>query len=208
MKELGSSTLVEVSFHTLHFKITSCSICHYFAEIGLDLEVNEVMRYLDTDYHACQIISNHPVPAGINTFYFEVSIDPSIGKNSVCELAIGFTTHPSRLDNYLPGWWSIGSVSWAFHRDVGGFSTNNRKISEAFRDHTFSKGNTIGCGIIYDAAGVGIEGKIFYTKDGKALGVGFDSGVIGRLYPTIGIFVAIKCTVNWGPDSAAGKAFL
>lgn len=46
----------------------------------------------------------------------------------------------------------------------------------------------------------GVEGKIFFTKEGKSLGWAFDSGVVGRLYPAAGAERDSGCTANWGKD--------
>lgn len=143
------------------------------------------------------------MPAGIESFYFEVAIDPEVGKGPTCEFAVGFTTQRSHLDNSLPGLFGARTSSWGFHGDIGCLCTtskNTKTFSEAFGQHaTFGKGNTIGCGVVYTSDD-GLEGSIFYTKDGEALGVAFESSIIGRLYPTIGMSEAVKCTANWGHE--------
>ena len=62
----------------------------------------------------------------------------------------------------------------------------------------FVKGETVGCGVVYGEDGV--EGKIFFTKAGKSLGWAFESGVVGRLYPAVGVRGVVMCDTNWGED--------
>ena len=162
------------------------------------------LEHSGEESHACMIMSNHPVPAGMERFYYEINVDPNVGEAPICELAVGFTTKATKVDRVLPGLTNPTAKSWALHGDMGGLFVNGRNINENFEriaKTTFSKGNTIGCGIIYASQDV-IEASIFYTLDGKALGVGFDGQIIGRMYPTIGISEAMKCTVNWGLESS------
>ena len=62
----------------------------------------------------------------------------------------------------------------------------------------YGKGATVGCGVVYRDGGV--DGSIFFTKDGASLGVAFDKGVLGRLYPAAGMAERAALEANWGND--------
>lgn len=142
------------------------------------------------------IQSNHPVPAGILSFYFETTISPNVGSPSSI-LAIGLATQISRFDGYFPGWDHQVSRSWGYHGDDGSIHSQTPR-NDKWTLQPYTKGETVGCGVVY--ASEGAEGRIFFTKQGKSLGWAFESGVIGRLYPVVGMIEAMACTANWGDD--------
>jgi hypothetical protein len=144
------------------------------------------------------VIANHPVPAGIECFYFEIEIQPDLGRDSELIIAIGFTTQPVRLENF-PGWFFHAAPSWGYHGDDGRFFANGYE-SNRLPQAPYGKGTTIGCGIIYQN---GVDGQIFYTKDGESLGIAVEKGVVGRLYPVVGVAEPVKLEANFGDDLQA-----
>lgn len=148
------------------------------------------------------ILANHPIPAGIERFYFEVEIRPDLGKVQNPSNAIGFATQPARLNN-MPGWFNPIAPSWAFHGDDGHLFANKNMGFQEYAE-PYGKGDTIGCGVIFQN---GVDGVIFYTRNGKSLGVAFDKSVRGRLYPAIGMWGPAAITTQWGED-ASGRQFI
>ena len=148
------------------------------------------------------ILANHPIPAGIERFYFEVGIRPDLGSVQNPFNAIGFATQPARL-NKMPGWFNPIAPSWAFHGDDG-ITFANKDMSTQKYAEPYGKGDTIGCGVIFQN---GVDGIIFYTRNGKSLGVAFDKSVRGRLYPAIGMSEPAAITTQWDED-AAGRSFI
>ena len=148
------------------------------------------------------ILANHPIPAGIERFYFEVEIRPDLGRVQNLWNAIGFATQPARVTN-MPGWYNAVAPSWAFHGDDGKIFAN-RSISSQKYGEPYGKGDTIGCGVIFQN---GVDGIIFYTRNGKSLGVAVDKSVRGRLYPAIGMAEPAAISTQWGED-VAGRSFI
>lgn len=142
-----------------------------------------------------QILANHPIPAGIERFYYEIEIKKNVGNDKTIFNAIGFSTQPARLDR-MPGWYNAAAPSFAYHGDDGRLYANR---NEPLKDYagSYGKGDTIGCGVIYDDS---LEGTIFYTRDGEPQGPAFEKDVKGRLYPVIGMTEPAAIAVNFGTD--------
>lgn len=117
----------------------------------------------------------------------------------------------------MPGWYNPTAPSFAYHGDDGRLFGNSNSST---RDYAgpYGKGDTIGCGVIYNN---GIEGMIFYTRNGqpqgmvlstnfisplslhkltRRVGPAFDKNVKGRLYPVIGMTAPTAIKVNFGHD--------
>ena len=141
------------------------------------------------------VLANHPIPAGIERFYFEVEIGPDVGRRQNLFNAIGFATQPARFNN-MPGWFNPIAPSWAFHGDDGKLFAN-RSMSSQIYGEPYGKGDTIGCGVIFQN---GVDGVVFYTRNGKSLGVAFDKSVRGRLYPAVGMQEPAAITTQWSED--------
>ena len=88
-------------------------------------------------------------------------------------IGTGFSTQPARLDR-MPGWYNASAPSFAYHGDDGGLFSNSNHSSKDYSG-TYGKGDTIGCGVIYND---NVEGMIFYTRNGKPQGI----IVIARLF--------------------------
>ena len=146
-------------------------------------------------------LANHPIPAGIERFYFEVNIKSDFGRDKDLLIAVGFATQPARL-NGMPGWSNPIAPSWAFHGDDGRIFANS---DESLMNYAapYGKGATVGCGVIFQN---GVDGNVFYTRDGEPLGVAFDKSVRGRLYPVVGMGEPAAIVANWG-DDVEGRPF-
>lgn len=149
------------------------------------------------DHKPYTVISNHPVPAGSAIFYFEITHSPKIASNSWCSLAIGFVTQPARFEDYFPGWPTNVAPSWGYHSDDGRIFSK-KGGNQDWVNETYGKGETVGCGVMYDDKAV--QGKIFFTKEGQSLGWAFETEVVGRLYPAVGLFREVAGTANFGTD--------
>ena len=80
--------------------------------------------------------------------------------------AIGFSTQPASLDR-MPGWYNAMAPSFAYHGDDGRLFANSNQSSKDFAG-PYGKGDTIGCGVIYNDS---VEGTIFYTRNGEPQGM-------------------------------------
>lgn len=117
----------------------------------------------------------------------------------------------------MPGWYNPTAPSFAYHGDDGRLFGNSNSSTRDYAG-SYGKGDTIGCGVIYND---GIEGMIFYTRNGqpqgtvlstnfihfsslhtltRRVGPAFDKNVKGRLYPVIGMTAPTAITVNFGHD--------
>ena len=117
----------------------------------------------------------------------------------------------------MPGWYNASAPSFAYHGDDGHLYANSNSSSKEYAG-SYGKGDTIGCGVIYDDS---VEGTIFYTRNGAPqgkmvfslsihsasfhelktrIGAAFEKDVKGRLYPVIGMTEPAAIAVNFGND--------
>lgn len=117
----------------------------------------------------------------------------------------------------MPGWYNATAPSFAYHGDDGGLYGNSNHPSKDYWG-SYGKGDTIGCGVIYNDS---VEGTIFYTRNGEPQGMivliasisapymckltsrvgpAFETGVKGRLYPVVGMTQRAAIAVNFGND--------
>ena len=117
----------------------------------------------------------------------------------------------------MPGWYNATAPSFAYHGDDGRLYANS---NQSLKDYagSYGKGDTIGCGVIYNDS---VEGMIFYTRNGEPQGTiiftssipspsmhilicregpAFQKDVKGRLYPAIGMTQPAAIAVNFGTD--------
>lgn len=162
------------------------------SEDGCELEY---VKEPCNDGSGVQILANHPIPAGIECFYYEIEIKKDVGDDTKIFNAIGFSTQPARLDR-MPGWYNATAPSFAYHGDDGRLYANS---NQSLKDYagSYGKGDTIGCGVIYNDS---VEGTIFYTRNGQPQGPAFEKDVKGRLYPVIGMTEPAAVAVNFGSD--------
>ncbi|KAH0169431.1 purine and uridine phosphorylase, partial [Aureobasidium melanogenum] len=120
------------------------------------------------DIQAC---ADHPIPAGLDDFFFEVEIVHG-GQSS--RIAIGLC-NGSSPKTVMPGW---EAGSWAYHGDDGrkfGGTDKGEQYNE-----TYGTGDTICCGVDFNS------NTLAFYKNGISLGTAFE-GVTGRLFPVIAI---------------------
>ena len=159
------------------------------SEDGLDL------TYIDREsVTRTTILANHPIPAGVEHYYFEVEIGPDEDDDEP-RAAVGFATKPPRVDKML-GWHSAAGPSWGWHSDNGNIYANSNYSQRTFGGGPHKRGDVIGCGIIYKD---GVEGVLFYTRNGVALGPAA-LGIKGRLYPAVAMTTTSKLLTNMGMD--------
>ena len=116
----------------------------------------------------------------------------------------------------MPGWYNAAAPSFAYHGDGRLFANSNQSVKDYAG--SYGKGDTIGCGVIYDDS---VEGIIFYTRNGEPQGMlivmcsnnslsmhkltrrvgrAFEKDVKGRLYPVIGMTQPAAIAANFGND--------
>ncbi|KAG0636268.1 concanavalin A-like lectin/glucanase domain-containing protein [Tuber brumale] len=144
----------------------------------------------ESHIHIGSIRANHPIPKGEYTYYFEVELQKVTRLGSDYPMvAIGICTDVAPLEDQLPGWSDLGSIS--YHGDDGKFF-HNGDGSEIYGP-TYSAGDVIGCGVDF------ANDRIFFTKNGEFLG--FKSIVTGLVYyPVVGLAEVTVAKVNFGRD--------
>lgn len=154
------------------------------------------LRVMHPGERRLSIVANHPVPADLRSYYFEIEIfSPGTSRSEAGqtdgtspqqlptpspeskaapddvqyrELAIGFSTVEAKLLEF-PGWPSSAApnaLSWAYHGDNGGFYTSYKRKINTL----ISQAEPYGFG---DTVGCGVdfgECTIFFTKNGKRVG--------------------------------------
>lgn len=133
--------------------------------------------------------------------YYEVTIGTTATISSHDCVAIGLSTNQFRLHGRQPGWdhWSFG-----LHGDDGGLFHSDGQMIRKY-DTGFQPGDTIGCGIDYDAQ------TIFYTKNGTFTGTAFtlkDYQMQLSWYPTIGLDTNQPVSCNFGQYAFQYQGFL
>ena len=117
------------------------------------------------------IQADSPVPSDVLVYYYEVFIRDA-GERGV--IAVGFADFHFRLSRQ-PGW---EPNSYGYHADDGNKFHNSGKGEEY--GPSFVQGDTVGAGIHLE------NREIFFTKNGKKLGVAFQN-VKATLFPTVGL---------------------
>ncbi|KAL8731397.1 MAG: hypothetical protein Q9181_004325 [Wetmoreana brouardii] len=170
------------------------------------------------------LVADHPVPAGLPMFYYEIDIlslkhetkdgeeadkDPEtqqpipsseISVGSVRKkfpiIALGFSTVEAKLLQF-PGWHNFSApnaLSWAYHGDDGGFFTT-QNFRSVSQAEKYGFGDTVGCGFDYS------NDTIFFTKNGKRIPTYKFEGVRGRLFPILGLHDKLEVMTNFGPHA-------
>eukprot|EP00894_Picocystis_sp_ML_P001856 jgi/Pico_ML_1/52373/g3085.t1 len=117
------------------------------------------------------------VPSNVPVYYFETKV---VDGGEKCCVGIGFTDKKFKVTRQ-PGW---EPNSYGYHGDDGKKFHNNG-LGENYGP-TFNTGDVIGAGILLE------KQEIFYTKNGKYLGVAFRN-VSLPLYPTVGLHSMNEC---------------
>lgn len=158
--------------------------------------------------HIC-ISSDRPVPAGLERYYFEVTLsnvpaDDASDPNDRPWFAIGFCTIGGAAITF-PGWPARENAprakSYGYHGDDGGLyvysAAEGQPVGYGFE---YGPGDTVGCGVDF------VEDEIFFTLNGERVGDG-QRGVSGRLFPLLGIMGRICCVVNFEGEGLKWKGF-
>ncbi|KAH0364243.1 purine and uridine phosphorylase, partial [Aureobasidium melanogenum] len=104
-----------------------------------------------------QACADHPIPAGLNDFFFEVEIVCG-GHDSLIAIGLG---NGSSLGTGMPGW---KAGSWAYHGDDGKkFDETSGGRGESYNE-TYGTGDTICCGIDFNS------NTVDFYKNGTPLG--------------------------------------
>lgn len=160
------------------------------SEDGVDVVMKGIVSW------GASVVSNHPVPAGIERYYFEIEIIsasvPTEFKNNDAVYTIGLTTLPAKLEKQFPGHPNPGARTWAWHGDDGCLFDNGYN-PRAYGGGPYEVGSVIGCGVDF------VDKTIFYTKNGEKLPTAFE-GVGGRLFPVVGMLGKIVLKANFGTD--------
>ncbi|KAK9862364.1 hypothetical protein WJX84_006280 [Apatococcus fuscideae] len=141
-------------------------------------------RTHDNDVGSIQ--GNRPVPRRRLVYYFELIVE---NRGSGGFIGIGFTTSSFKLCRQ-PGW---EPHSWGYHGDDGKkFGCGQEP--EAFGP-TFTEGDIVGAGIHLERQ------EMFFTKNGKRLGIAFHKVFASEqaLFPTVGLHSHNESvTLNFG----------
>jgi ankyrin repeat protein len=109
--------------------------------------------------------SDHPVPADVEHYYFEVDIAKPNKEDKVAFVGIGFSQRPLKTGkSWFPGLIPAenpGIATWGYHGDDG---LHQHPPNSALPEQvTFDNGDTVGCGVDFK------DGEIFITKNGERL---------------------------------------
>ncbi|CAM9414328.1 unnamed protein product [Chrysoparadoxa australica] len=124
--------------------------------------------------------------------YFELEILPGAVDSQLQCVVIGLSSSGFCLRGKMPGW---DSASYGYHGDDGGIFHSNGTMQRQYGE-PFGPGDTVGAGVDY-SNGDGKRGNIFFTKNGRNLGVAF-ADVTGAFYPTVGIDSSAPVRLNLG----------
>eukprot|EP01080_Neovahlkampfia_damariscottae_P000083 gene83-4332_t len=105
--------------------------------------------------------------------YFEIYVEETNG-NGGAAIGLALKNYPT---NKQPGWLD---GSYGYHGDDGNKFHNSSSPGKSYGP-VFGVGDTIGCGYIFRTR------EIFFTKNGKFLGIAFKAHKDRVLYPTIGL---------------------
>ncbi|OCK76384.1 hypothetical protein K432DRAFT_360469 [Lepidopterella palustris CBS 459.81] len=169
----------------------------------------EVEHLTTANYHGASVISNHPIPAGTDGYYYEIEIvSPEKPEaDNPPEVAFGLCHRPARLNKWLPGWCDPNPKvsSWAYHGDDAGMYSNPRGNSSPAYPSKYGHGDVMGCGIDFR------KKSMFYTRNGELVLVTREGAtpeksyyawgkVSGRLHPVLGMRDKVAVKANFGSD--------
>ncbi|KAL8820486.1 MAG: hypothetical protein Q9191_007508 [Dirinaria sp. TL-2023a] len=225
-RQFGRDEVVEfLSSRAAHIGFKPSSWTYTYGDDFTSLQ-DEGRRVVHPGDRRLCLLANHPVPAGLSKFYYEVEIlhpdatgldgDDTEGRSNEQlatpppetpqsanqqlhpEIAIGFSTVEAKYLQF-PGWASNNApnaLSWAYHGDDGCFYTPRNKVTTPINNQA----KPFGPG---DTIGCGVdfgEGKIYYVKNGKQVEGPTFEGVRGRLFPVVGLSDKIEFVTNFGTD--------
>jgi ankyrin repeat protein len=124
--------------------------------------------------HASIVIATRPFKREEKFGYFEVHVVDG-GENRIVTVGLVDENYP--VNEKQPGW---DKDSYGYHGDDGGCFHNNG-AGKAWGER-FNPGDVIGCGINFEGSG-----EVFWTKNGKFLGVSHIGPQADAYYATVGV---------------------
>jgi ankyrin repeat protein/F0F1-type ATP synthase delta subunit len=144
------------------------------------------------------VSTDKPLPAGLETFYFEIMSVAMKDTEQYLhpEMGIGFCTLGGEAIQF-PGWPARADApsakSWGYHGDDGGMYNTSGEDDSSDIARSYKPGDTVGCGV--DLA----TRTIWFTKNGTKLDQTF-TNVQGRLFPLVGLSDVVQLQTNFtGP---------
>ena len=136
---------------------------------------------------AHMVRANAVIPSELAVFYFEIEVINSGHDGSI---GIGIASRGHSLQG-MPGWYS---GSYGFHGDDGAIFSGD-KIGEgrSWGPEWSKKGTVVGLGVQRNKAG---KMQVFFTRNGKLLGIAFDNIIEDYYYPVVGALSAnsvVRC---------------
>ncbi|KAK4246311.1 ankyrin-3 [Corynascus novoguineensis] len=155
------------------------------------------------------ISADRPLPEGLETYYFEVTLKELPPAAAAAaqdkewpEMAIGFCTLGGAALEF-PGWWAptdspTTAKSWGYHSDTGGMYSSVMEQSDDYVDLVYEEqryrvGDTVGAGVDLG------KGEIWFTRNGVKLDR-VVKGVEGRLFPVVGLHDEVCFETNFGRE--------
>ncbi|OAL21542.1 hypothetical protein AYO22_07938 [Fonsecaea multimorphosa] len=141
------------------------------------------------------LITEHPIPASAERYYFEMAIADQENKPEDPMFVIGITQKPTGSTKlWFPGWSKPGTSSWGYHSDDGKIwcVADPPKIKDLGSARKYGYGDTAGCGIDVK------KRTVFWTLNGKRLMEAGFQNVRGQIYPVIAVSHIGKVKVNLG----------
>lgn len=137
---------------------------------GLDVTYNGPGR---EEKDAASIRTDNAIPTdGLAIYYFEITI---LDQGDTGRIGVGLCNRDVQLGK-MPGW---ESGSYAYHGDDG-LLFRQTGVAGAQYGPIYGTNDVIGC--CWDQ----VDGAVFFTRNGKALGTAFYN-LSGALYPTVGM---------------------
>ncbi|EPS45548.1 hypothetical protein H072_429 [Dactylellina haptotyla CBS 200.50] len=171
------------------------------------LEVWKSIDSMDgTEVDADQLIlTDHPIPAEMTRYYFEVTMGRRIKTSqNTCVAAIGIQVGDHDEFNHTCVGWDNGI---GFHGD-GGIYEPPADIGKAFSSENGPMKHPYGKGAEDDTVGCGIDtrtGQVFFTLNGQFVGVGGKVLRHFKLFPAVSISYNAHLKVNLGQKPFASK---
>ena len=141
------------------------------------------------DYNCGCVQADNPIPSNLDSIYYFEAMVISEGKEGEPAIGIGLTVDGSLLSR-MPGW---DEHTIAYHSDDGKFYYNCTSTDDY--GPSFGTNDVVGCGLDLS------DMSVFFTKNGKFLGVVQCNLPEMTWYPTIGTHSKNEMVqVNFGQD--------
>ena len=143
---------------------------------------------IDTNDDVGSVRSSNFIPLSCSVYYFEIKVLNAHLKAG--SIGIGLTTDGANLRR-MPGW---DKHTIGYHGDDGNLFYETKQGSKY--GPRFGKGDIVGCGISLATK------TVFFTKNGRSLGVAVSKMENQFWYPTVGLGTRNdKIRINFGQDT-------